>query len=346
MQRVKVGVAGVGKLGRYHALNYKQIPQMELAGLYDVNVELGKKVAAELEVPFFDKYEDLLQHVEAVSVAVPTSAHHRIATQALEQGIHVFVEKPIAATLDEADKLIQCAAQNALILQVGHIERFNPAFRSLVPEELQPMFIESHRLAPFNPRGTDVAVVLDLMIHDIDLILKLVKSPIKQINANGVAIVSRQEDIANARIQFANNCVANLTASRISLKKMRKMRLFQKDAYITMDFIQGVTEIYHLKSYQPTQPEEEQWIDEKKVDFSEYSPLVWGEVQHNGIKKRIVYEKRQPEQENALKLELQSFIKAIREKTLPPVTGEDGRNALKVAFQILEQIHSHYYEIE
>jgi len=343
VQQVKVGVVGVGKLGYYHTVNYKQNPRAQLAGLYDVNLGLAKKVATEFEIPFFDSYEDLLQNVEAVSIAVPTIAHYRTAAQALEHGVHVLIEKPIATTLDEADRLIKTASQNALILQVGHIERFNAAFRALASEKLQPMFIESHRLAPFTPRGTDVAVVLDLMIHDIDLILKIVNSPIKQIDAHGVAMVSDQEDIANARIMFANGCVANLTASRISLKKMRKMRLFQKDAYITMDFSLGMGEIYRLKSLPSNQAE---WETENKNETSDYFLSAWGEVVHNGVKKRIVYEKRQPEQQNALKLELQSFIEAIRNNTPPLVTGEDGRNALKVALQILEQIHTHRYEIE
>ncbi|HDL78465.1 MAG TPA: Gfo/Idh/MocA family oxidoreductase, partial [Bacteroidetes bacterium] len=230
MEKVKIGVVGLGKLGRLHTALLKEISKIDFVGLYDTRLPRMKEVSGEFEVQAFPSLEALLDAVDALVIAVPTQVHAEVALPALHARKHIFIEKPITATLEEADSLLRAAQENAVKIQVGHIERFNPAFLALQDETLMPMFIETHRLASFDPRGTDVAVVLDLMIHDIDLILSLVKSPIEMIDATGVAVASREADIANARIRFKNGCVANLTASRISLKKMRKMRIFQKDA--------------------------------------------------------------------------------------------------------------------
>jgi len=326
VQKVRVGVVGVGKLGRLHTALLKEISGAQLAGVYDSDAQRRLAVAREFEVTDFLSLEALLKAVDAAIIAVPTQSHAQVADAALSAGKHVFIEKPVTATLQEADRLITSAAEKGLKIQVGHIERFNPAFAAIQGESLSPMFIETHRLASFDPRGTDVAVVLDLMIHDIDLVLTLVKSPVEMIDATGVAVASREADIANARIRFRNGCVANMTASRISLKKMRKMRLFQKDAYVTLDFLQKQAEIYHLKDAAvPEAP--------GHLAFSTAGP--------EGFSKQILYEKRTRENTNALKEELTAFVTAIQNDTNPPVTGEDGRNALSVALQIMEQVHEH-----
>ncbi len=321
---LRIGIAGVGKLGRYHGQNLLQIPAAELVGVYDIAAERGIRVSEELGVQFYSSYDQLLKDVDAVSIAVPTRKHFELASEALQMGRSVFVEKPITATIAEARTLVDLANRQGLSLQVGHIERFNAAFRSLSTITLAPKFIEAHRLASFDPRGTDVAVVLDLMIHDIDLVLTLVHSPIRRIDANGVAVVSDNEDIANARIQFENGCVANLTASRISLKKMRKIRLFQPDMYLSLDLLLGQAELYRLQAIAP-----EQIVQ---------SPVSWGIIEKDGVRKQILYEKMQPEEENALKLELQAFIEAVLNRNKTVVPGEDGLRALEVASLILAEI--------
>jgi predicted dehydrogenase len=325
LEKLKVGIAGVGKLGRYHGQNFLQIPTAQLIGVYDIDQERGNQIAEELGVKYFNKYQELLKNIDAVSIAVPTIRHYDLASLAIENGKSVFIEKPITATIEEADKLVRFAADKNVTLQTGHIERFNPAIRSIKDVSLEPMFIEAHRLASFDPRGTDVAVILDLMIHDIDLVLSIVKSPVQRIDASGVAVVSDTEDIANARIQFENGCVANLTASRISLKKMRKLRLFQKDVYLSLDLLLGLAEIYKLK----TLPK-----DEKPV-----SPLSWGLIEKEGVRKQIIYNKIPSEEENALKLELQAFVDSVLNKKPPVVSGEDGLRALEVANAILVEIN-------
>ena len=326
MQKVRVGVVGVGKLGRLHTALLKEISRAQLIGVYDSDPQQRLAVSREFEIAEFLSLEDLFEAVDAAVIAVPTQVHAETADAVLRAGKHVFIEKPVTATLQEADRLIAGAAEKGLKIQVGHIERFNPAFTAIQGESLSPMFIETHRLASFDPRGTDVAVVLDLMIHDIDLVLTLVKSPIEMIDATGVAVASREADIANARIRFRNGCVANLTASRISLKKMRKMRIFQKDAYVTLDFLQKQAEIYHLK-------------DAAASDASGH--LMFSTVSPEGLSKKILYEKRTRENSNALKEELTAFVTAIQNDTDPPVTAEDGRKALDVALQIMEQVHEH-----
>jgi predicted dehydrogenase len=325
MQNIPVGVAGVGRLGQLHARLYREIEGARLIGVYDTDAPRAETLANELGVRRFESFDELLAATEAVNIVVPTIFHFELGQKALAGGKHIFIEKPITTTLDEAGELIALAAKQQRVLQVGHIERFNAALRALNNFPLAPRFIESHRLASFDPRGTDVAVVLDLMIHDIDIILALVKSPLTRIDANGVAVVSEEPDIANARLQFANGCVANVTASRISQKKMRKMRIFQRDAYVSLDFLQGLTEVFRLVS-----PEE--------AMSSGGFPVVLGKLDQGARQRHIVYEKLQAPEANALKMELQSFVNAICAGTPPPVTGEDGRRALEVATTIAEVI--------
>ncbi len=332
MEKLKVGIAGVGRLGRYHGQNLLQIPSANLVGIYDIDKDRGQRVASELGVEYFSDYLKLLNSTDAVSVAVPTKKHFELCECALDLKKAVFVEKPITATVNEAQRLIELAENNGLVLQVGHIERFNPAFKKLDMESLKPKFIETHRLASFDTRGTDVAVVLDLMIHDIDLTLSIVDSPISHIDASGVTVISDTEDIANARIQFRNGCVANLTTSRISLKKMRKMRLFQKDLYISLDLLAGLAEIYKLKPLADLEPAQ--------------TPIAWGVIERDGQRKQIVYNKVQSEGENALKAELQAFIDAVLQKDKPVVSGEDGLKALEVANIILNKIRENQKKID
>ncbi len=320
---LKVGVIGTGHLGKLHAKMFKEIMNCEFVGVFDTNSTVAETLADDLKVKKFDSMEELLSDVQAVSIAVTTSAHFEIAKACLENGIHIFVEKPITATINEAEKLIEIAKSKNLNLQVGHIERFNPALLSLEEFIFEPMFIQTDRLAQFNPRGTDVAVVLDLMIHDIDIILSLIKSDVEAVDANGVAVVSDNVDIANARIMFKNGAVANVTASRISQKKMRKMRIFQKDAYISLDFVTGVSEIYRLLQ-----------TDEKQSGPS----ISFGEIGVGSNKKRLIYEQPIIKEINALHYELELFVNSVIERSKPIVSGEDGLKALKVANLILKKI--------
>ncbi len=328
LNKLKVGIIGVGHLGRLHVQNYKLIPDAAIIGVYDIDGTHARQVADEFQVKAFDNLELLLKQIDVASIVVSTTNHFEITRACLHHGIDCLVEKPITSTLAEADQLIQISKQSGRILQVGHIERFNPAIVALNGFELKPMFIESHRLASFNPRGTDVAVVLDLMIHDIDIILNLVKSPVTKIDASGVAVVTDEVDIANARLGFANGCVANITASRISQKKMRKMRLFQRNAYIGIDFLQKFSEIYQL-------------IDTDNGNIQpNIIPIEFGQLDQNGKVKKITYERRQIEEANALKMELESFLNSVKAGTRPVVSGEEGREALRVAIEITEMIKS------
>ncbi|MDZ7330455.1 MAG: Gfo/Idh/MocA family oxidoreductase [candidate division KSB1 bacterium] len=328
MDKFKIGVIGVGHLGRLHVQNYRLIPDIELVGVFDIDHDRARQVATEFQTIAYENLEDLLDNIQAASIVVTTTSHFEIASACLKRGVHCLVEKPLTSSLAEADELIELARQAGLILQVGHIERFNPAILALKDFELKPMFIESHRLASFNPRGTDVAVVLDLMIHDIDIILHLVKNPVTKIDASGVAVVTDEVDIANARLGFENGCVANITSSRISQKKMRKMRLFQRNAYIGIDFLQKFSEIYQLvdATAAPARPDQ--------------FPIEFGQLNQAGLPKKIIYERRQIEAANALKLELESFIHSIRSGTRPEVSGEEGREALRVALAITDLIKS------
>jgi len=323
MNKLKVGVIGTGHLGKLHIKMFKQTDNCELVGIYDSDPQQSENAGKEFNVNIFESQELLLKSVQAVSIAAITSAHYKIARECLKNGIHVFIEKPITAGIEDAEELVEIAGRNKLVLQVGHVERFNPALLSLEKHIIEPLFIQSDRLAQFNPRGTDVAVVLDLMIHDIDIILSLIKSDVAKVDANGVAVVSNSIDIANARIQFSNGAVANVTASRISQKKMRKMRIFQKDSYIGLDFTAGVSEIYRLMS-----------PDEKP----DAAFLSYGEIGLGDKKKKIIYEQPEIKEVNALLYEIQLFTEAVAMNRKPVVSGVDGLKALKVASAIMEEI--------
>lgn len=326
MSKIKIGILGVGHLGRFHTQNYRQIPDAEIVGVFDLDKKRCQEIADEFQVTAFEKLESLLKKIEAVSIVVPTVHHFDITKSCLEKGIHCLVEKPITSTLEQADSLIKLANSKNAVLQVGHIERFNPAILALNDLQLNPMFVESHRLASFNPRGTDVAVVLDLMIHDIDIILHLVKSPVKNIDASGVAVISNEVDIANARISFENGGVANVTASRISQKAMRKMRIFQRNNYIGIDFLQKFSEVYRLVDSENYQVQPNQF------------PMELGKIEGSKRPQKIVYERKQVEEANALKMELESFLRSIKTGKRPQVSGEDGREALRVAIEITNNI--------
>ncbi len=323
MEKLKVGIAGAGHLGKLHAKMFTSIPDCRLTGVFDVHQPTSKTVSEEFGIETFGNLQDLLKQVDAVSIAATTSSHYDLAKECIREGKHLFIEKPITATIPQAEEIVRLAAEKNLILQVGHIERFNPALVSLEQYILEPMFIQTDRLAQFNPRGTDVAVVLDLMIHDIDIILSLIKSKVKQIDASGVAVVSDSIDIANARIQFENGAVANVTASRISQKKMRKMRIFQKDNYISLDFITGLSEVYRLVP-----------MDED----TGHTTLSFGEIGIGNKKRRVIYEQPEVKEQNALQYELQLFVDSVITKIKPVVSGEDGLRALRVAELILQKI--------
>ena len=320
-----VAVIGAGHLGSLHAKMYSRIGDAKLVGVYDVDRAKAEAVAQEFGTSASMTLEDLLARADAVSIATTTKAHFEVAEEALKRGRHVLIEKPITETPEQAASLVRLAQEKGLKIQVGHIERFNPAIVALEQYRLDPLFIESHRLAQFNPRGTDVPVVLDLMIHDIDLILSLVKSRVTRIDANGVAVVSPSADIANARLQFENGCVANVTASRISQNKMRKMRLFQRDAYISVDFSQGLAEVFRL-------------VDEQQQGVK--PTMLLGRIDQGTRKRLIVYEQPEVPELNALEHELRLFLKAVQTDAEPPVTGRDGAEALRVAQEILRKIES------
>jgi predicted dehydrogenase len=323
MSKLKVGVIGTGHLGKLHVKMFKSIENCELVGIYDSNAEQLQAVSAEFNFPGADSIEELLNKVDAVSIAATTTAHYEIAKKCFENGIHVFIEKPITATIKEAEELVEISEKKKLNLQVGHIERFNPALVAMEKYIDEPKFIQTDRLAQFNPRGTDVAVVLDLMIHDIDIILSLVKSDVTDVHANGVAVVSDHLDIANARLQFENGAVANVTASRISQKKMRKMRIFQQDSYIALDFVTGVAEVYRLMS-----PDAE--VNPALISF--------GEIGVGDKRRKLVYEQPEQKELNALQYELQLFVNSVINGTKPVVSGTDGLRALKVAEMIIQKI--------
>ena len=318
---LKVGVFGVGHLGKFHLNNWKEIEGIKLVGFFDPNNENAKEVVEKYGLKRYMDEEKLIDACDIIDVITPTNQHFDICMQAIRKGKHVFVEKPITHTIQEGRDLMNMVREANVKLQVGHVERFNPAYLAIKDMSLNPMFIEVHRLAQFNPRGTEVSVILDLMIHDIDIILSLVKSDVKSIAASGVAVMTETPDIANVRIEFNNGCVANLTSSRISMKKMRKMRLFQKDAYIGIDFLEKKTEIIKLK-----QPE-----DNNVFTFDIETP--------NG-KKSIAIATPQIAPLNAIKLELTSFIDAIINNKPTVVSEIDGFLAMEVAHQILDKISS------
>ncbi|MGF2413606.1 Gfo/Idh/MocA family oxidoreductase [Ferruginibacter sp.] len=316
---LKVGVIGAGHLGKFHLNNWSEIEGVQLVGFCDTDDANAKLVSEKYNLRRYAEAEQLIDDCDALDIVAPTSFHFELCEAAIKKGKHVFVEKPLANTMEEARILVKLAKEANIKFQVGHVERFNPAFLALQEYKLQPMFIEVHRLAQFNPRGTDVSVILDLMIHDIDIILSLVKSNVNYISANGVSVMSDTPDIANVRIEFDNGCVANLTSSRISMKKMRKMRLFQKDAYIGIDFLEKKTEIIKLNT-----PE-----DKNVFTF---------DIETNSGKKTIAITNPNVPEVNAIKMELEEFRNAIVNNTNTPVSVVDGFRAMDVAHQILEKI--------
>ena len=318
---LKVGIFGVGHLGKFHINNWKEIEGVKIVGFFDPNNENANDVINTHGLKRFSDEEKLIEACDIIDVITPTNLHYEVCMMAIRKGKHVFVEKPLAHTLQEGKDLVNMVREAGVKLQVGHVERFNPAYLALKELNLNPMFIEVHRLAQFNPRGTEVSVILDLMIHDIDIILSLVKSDVKSISASGVAVMTDTPDIANVRIEFNNGCVANLTSSRISMKKMRKVRLFQKDAYIGIDLLEKKTEIIKLK-----QPE-----DVNAFSFDIETP--------NG-KKTIAIANPSIEPLNAIKLELTSFVDAIVNNKPTVVSEIDGYLAMEVAHKILDKINN------
>ncbi|MCJ7758406.1 MAG: Gfo/Idh/MocA family oxidoreductase [Gillisia sp.] len=320
---LKVGVIGAGHLGKIHLRLLKESSKYELVGFFDANRELATSVEKEFGYKSFKSEEELIASVEVIDVVTNTITHFGVAKKAITAGRHLFVEKPITSTYEEAEELIALAKNHKVKGQVGHVERFNPAFRAVADKIEKPMFIEAHRLAEFNPRGTDVPVVLDLMIHDIDVILSVVKSKVKSIYASGVSVISETPDIANARIQFENGCVANLTASRISLKNMRKARFFQRDAYISVDFLERKCEVVKMKD-----------VPENPDDFA----MILQNAE--GVKKQIYFDNPKIDEQNAILEELETFADAIQNNTTPIVTLEQGAEALRVANQVIESFRN------
>ena len=320
---LKIGVLGAGHLGKIHLKCIREsAAHFQLAGFYDTDEQVGKEVSQMHQVEAFPDMASLLEAVDCVSIVTPTTTHFDMAKIAIEKGRHVFIEKPVTSTPDESGRLLELVKKHAVVAQVGHVERFNPAMLAVKDIALGPMFVEAHRLASFNPRGTDVPVVLDLMIHDIDIVLSLVKSPVKMISASGVPVVSESPDIANARIEFENGCVANLTASRISMKEMRKVRLFQKDAYLSLDFLKKEAQVIRLH--------------EKKTE-AELPPASFELNTPNGTK-IISMEMPPAVKVNAIKEELKSFANAINHGSPPAVSLEDGHEALRVAWAVMQQV--------
>lgn len=309
--KLRVGVIGVGHLGQHHARVYAELEECELVGVADSNPVRGQEIAQRHATAFFEDYRALFGQVDALSIAAPTAQHYNIGLDCLQHGIHLLIEKPITRTVAEADHLIAVAAAGQTILQVGHTERFNAAVAKLAQVVDRPAFIESNRLSPFPERSTDIDVVLDVMIHDIDIILSIVKSPVKKLEAVGIPVITSKIDIANTRLEFETGCIANVTASRVSLKQERKLRIFQPAKYISLDYLAQALNIVELKH------------PERRHDFPHSRPTI--------VPYQVPIEKQEP-----LKAELQAFVQCVRTNGLPVVSGADGRNALAVAFEILQ----------
>ena len=323
-KKLNIGLAGCGHLGSIHCKLLNEIasqnPDYHFTGIYDIDTAKSKKISEEYNVKAFTTLDELLVEINALIIVTPTSTHFEIAEKAINKNINSFIEKPVTSTLNEAKKLIELVKNKSVKIQVGHVERFNPALTSLEKYELKPMFIESHRLSQFNPRGTDVSVIQDLMIHDIDIISNLVKSPIDRIDANGVAVISNEIDIANARLSFKNGCVANITASRISLKKMRKMRLFQGNSYISIDFLNNKSEVFRLTDSDSKEPGMSFPVsDSKKIIFEQPEFADSKDV-------------------NPIKNELNSFFNSIMNDKPVKVSLEDGKQAVEIADEIIKII--------
>ncbi|MBT0608614.1 Gfo/Idh/MocA family oxidoreductase [Aequorivita echinoideorum] len=316
---LKAGVLGAGHLGKIHLKLLKQSEKYDLVGFYDANQQASLEIEKEFGYKSFPSMEALIDACEMVVVVTPTSTHFACAEKVIKAGKHIFIEKPITQTVTEAEQIRDLAKKHKVRGQVGQVERFNPAFTAIKDKITNPMFIETHRLAEFNPRGTDVSVVLDLMIHDIDAILSVVKSDVKNVSASGVSVLSETPDIANARIEFENGCVANLTASRISLKKMRKARFFQRDAYISVDFLEKKCEVVKMK--------------DAPKDADDFAMVL---TNAEGVKKQIYFENPKVENNNAILDELESFAEAIKADRVPEVSLGQGTEALRVAMMIIE----------
>lgn len=320
----KIGVLGAGHLGKIHIKCIMESDKFDLVGFYDSNESNANEVEKNFGIKKFSTADELIDACDITDIVTPTISHFDCASSALKKFKHVFIEKPLTTTTEEARALIDLAKEANVKVQVGHVERFNPAFLATMPHINNPMFVEAHRLAMFNPRGTDVPVILDLMIHDIDIVLSVIKSPVKRIHASGVAVVSDTPDIANARIEFNNGCVANLTASRISMKNMRKCRFFQKDSYIAVDFLKKESEIIRMKD-----------APENPGPFS----LIL-DLGDNKTQKEIFVEKPEIQPINAIKTELETFYESIVNDTIPLVTIEDGYHSLDLAYRIMEKINA------
>ena len=318
---LKAGLVGAGHLGKIHLKLLNQSEKYRLVGFHDADTENGKKIEAEFGYKYFARFEELLQEIDMLDIVTPTIYHYDYAMKAIENHKHFFIEKPVTQTLKQAEEILYKCREYGIKAQVGHVERYNPAFIGSRDYIHDPMFIEIHRLAEFNPRGTDVSVVLDLMIHDLDILLSIVKSKVKNIHASGVAVVSKSPDICNARIEFENGCVANLTTSRISMKAMRKSRFFQKDAYISVDFLEKKAEVIRMKE-----------APENPTDFDMIIENAEGE------KNQIIFEYPNIQPNNAILDELESFADAITENKNVEVSLEDGTEALKVALEIVKLI--------
>ena len=316
----KIGVVGAGHLGKIHIKILKNAEFADLVGFYDINPEIRRQISDEYNVKAFESYSDLINASDVIDIVTPTLSHYKCAKIALQAEKHIFIEKPVTHTLDEVKKLIKLTNKSGLKAQVGHVERFNPAFVEARKQIQKPRFIEVHRLAQFNTRGTDVSVILDLMIHDLDIILHLVNQPIKSINASGVSIMSNTPDIANARIEFINGCVANITASRMSLKNIRKSRFFQKDAYVSVDFLNKQYEFISLE------------------EIEEHDPLI--PIIDLGVKgkKKVIVQSDKRNEINPIEEELKSFIKSIETNINPIVDLKAAQAALQLAIDISEQI--------
>ena len=320
--KIKIGVIGVGHLGKHHVNHLSNISDVDFRGVYDINPEKSERISKEYKTKSFISRSALIEKVDAVSIVTPTKEHNTTAKECIAKGKHVFIEKPITQTVEEADLLIKLAKEKNVIIQVGHIERLNPALMPLEQHDINPKFVEVQRLAPYMVRGSDVPVVLDLMIHDIDIVLSLIPSPIKHIESTGVSIMTNSVDIANARISFENGAIASLTSSRVAKDRVRKLKIFQQDLYITVDFLIGLTEIY------------------KAMDANQSDPdaIMTAPLESNGQNRQIFYEKPTIPKIDALKMELENFIKSIKGEEKPIVDGVSGRNALKIAIEIQNKI--------
>ena len=322
-KQVNIGVIGVGHLGVHHASHLAKIKNANLVGVFDTNLERAEEISKKINTAIFQSVDNLLESVEAVSIVTPTSTHRDVAEKCIKKGKHVFIEKPITSSVKDAEHLIELSKKHNVIIQVGHIERFNPALLALSNLEIDPKYIEVHRMAPFMSRGTDVPVVLDLMIHDIDLILSFISSPVKEIYANGVSIMTNSVDIANARIKFENGSIANITSSRVAKDRVRKIKIFQQDLYVTIDFLAGISEVYKAMGASQSDP-----------DAIMSAPLV----EKDGKHRQIFYEKPKVKKTDALKAELKNYLNAVIGKEKPMVDGFAGKQALDVAIKIHDKI--------